>query len=97
MLRTDTQSFAAASRCRKITSALRAYVAIQLFAGLRPYEMAELNFENIDLERNQLLIDKEEHTTSHRVVQIMPIFGRGIAVPLQDWESSARWLPETLE
>lgn len=47
-------------------------VAIQLFAGLRPCEMAELPFENIDLERNQLWVDKEEHTTSHRVVQILP-------------------------
>ena len=53
-------------------SDLRAWVAIQLFAGLRPCEMAELNFENIDLERNQLWVDKEERTTSHRVVQIMP-------------------------
>ena len=51
---------------------LRACVAIQLFAGLRPCELAELNFENIDLERNQLWVDKEEHTTSHRVVHIMP-------------------------
>ena len=47
-------------------------VAIQLFAGLRPCEMAELPFENIDLERGQLWVDKKEHTTSHRVVQIMP-------------------------
>lgn len=47
-------------------------VAIQLFAGLRPCEMAELEFKNIDLDLNQLWVDKEEHTTSHRVVQIMP-------------------------
>jgi integrase len=47
-------------------------VAIQLFAGLRPCEMAELKFDNLDLELSQLWVDKEEHTTSHRVVQIMP-------------------------
>ena len=47
-------------------------IAIQLFAGLRPCEMAELLFESIDLERSQLWVDKKEHTTRHRVVQIMP-------------------------
>lgn len=47
-------------------------VAIQLFAGLRPCEMAELDFKNIDLDRNQLWVDREEHTTSHRVIQVMP-------------------------
>ena len=34
--------------------------------------MAEWNFENIDLDYNQLWADKEERTTGHRVVQIMP-------------------------
>ena len=47
-------------------------VAIQLFAGLRPCEVAELKFEQIDLDRCQLWVDKEEHTTSHRVIEIMP-------------------------
>ena len=47
-------------------------VAIQLFAGLRPCELTELKFENIDLEKNQLWVDKDEHTTSHRVVEVMP-------------------------
>ena len=47
-------------------------IAIQLFAGLRPCEMTELKFENIDLEKNQLWVDKDEHTTSHRVVEVMP-------------------------
>ncbi len=51
---------------------LRACVAIQFFAGLHPCEMAELKFENIDLERQQPWVDKEKQTTSHRVVQIMP-------------------------
>ena len=47
-------------------------IAIQLFAGLRPCEMAELKFENINLGKNQLWVDQEEHTTSHRVVEITP-------------------------
>ena len=51
---------------------LRPCVAIQLFAGLRPCEMAEMTFEQIDLGQNQLWVDKEEHTTSHRVVEMMP-------------------------
>lgn len=40
-------------------------VAIQLFAELRSCEMAELNFEQIDLARCQLWEDKAEHTTRH--------------------------------
>ena len=56
---------------------LRACVAIQLFAGLRPCEMAELKFESINFERNLLGVDTEEHTTSHRFIEIMP--------NLRDW------------
>ena len=51
---------------------LRVCVAIQLFAGLRPCEMVELKFESINLKRNLLVVDTEEHTTSHRYVDIMP-------------------------
>ena len=51
---------------------LRACVAIQLFAGLRPCEMVDLKFESINLNRSFLVVDTEEHTTSHRYVEIMP-------------------------
>ena len=56
----------------KADADLRPCIAIQLFAGLRPCEMAELTFEQIDLEQNQIWVDKEEHTTSHRVIDMMP-------------------------
>ena len=46
---------------------LRACVAIQLFAGLRPCEMVDLKFESINLNRSFLVVDTEEHTTSHRL------------------------------
>ena len=62
----------ATSLLRNADTDLRACVAIQLFAGLRPCEMAELKFENINLEHNLLGVDTEEHTTSHRFVHIMP-------------------------
>jgi integrase len=52
-------------------------IAIQLFAGLRPCEMAELKFENINFERNLIAVDSEEHTTSHRFIEVMP--------NLRDW------------
>ena len=62
----------ARSLLKQADSDLRPCIAIQLFAGLRPCEMAELHFERIDLERSFLWVDKEEHTTSHRVVIVTP-------------------------
>ena len=34
--------------------------------------MAELTFEQIDVEQKQIGVDKEEHTTSHRAIEVMP-------------------------